>query len=187
MLIVVMRTMVVALCCFCMIALQSFLSSPAIKPTPYLSNGVTVEGSPAGQPDLINLNQLYQRIEFGRDTTFIVNFWATWCAPCLEELPYFEKLAEQYKHEKLKVLLISVDFKSKLKTSVLSYVKKKKIKNQVFLLDEPDQQVYINRVDSSWSGAIPATLMIKNKTRKFFEQEFTYSELLAEYQKIKQL
>jgi thiol-disulfide isomerase/thioredoxin len=133
---------------------------------------------------LLNVDQLYQRIENGKDTAFVINFWATWCAPCLKELPNFEKLQLENKNDQLKVLLISVDFKSKLKSAVLPYIKRNAIKNEVFLLDESDQQVYINRVDSAWSGALPATLMIRKGKRKFFERDFEYPELLNEYQKI---
>ncbi|MDF2191316.1 TlpA disulfide reductase family protein [Paraflavitalea sp. CAU 1676] len=137
------------------------------------------------QVSLVTLDQVCQRIQLGKDTTYVINFWATWCSPCVEELPFFEKLAVQYKSQKLKVLLISVDFKSKLKTSVVPFVKKHGLKNQIFVLNEQDQQEYINRIDSTWSGALPATLIIKNQTRKFFEKEFTYSELVEEYQKVK--
>lgn len=141
----------------------------------------------AGQKvTLLSLDQLYQRIEEGKDTTFVINFWATWCAPCVKEIPCFEKLQTAYKSDQLKVLLISLDFKSKMKSTVLPYVKRKKIKNEVFLLNENDQQVYINRIDSAWSGALPATLMIRKNSRKFFEKDFEYAELLKEYQNIKQ-
>ena len=133
---------------------------------------------------LINLDKLDQRIKEGKDTTFVINFWATWCAPCLKELPNFERLQETYKSEALKVLLISVDFKSKMKSAVLPFVKRKNIKNEVFLLDENDQQIYIDRIDSSWSGALPATLIIKKNKRNFFEKDFEYAELLNEYQNI---
>ena len=131
------------------------------------------------------MDQVYQRIQHGKDTTYVINFWATWCAPCVEELPFFDRLAAQYKSQKLKILLISVDFKSKLNTSVVPFVKKNALKSQVFVLNEQDQQAYIDRIDPTWSGALPATLIIKNQTRKFFEKEFTYSELVEEYQKVK--
>ena len=134
--------------------------------------------------NLLNLDQLDQRIKEGRDTTFIINFWATWCAPCVKELPYFEKLQETHKKGPLKVLLISLDFKSKIKSAVLPFIKRNNIKNEVYLLDENDQQIYINRVDSSWSGALPATLIIKKNKRNFFEKDFEYAELLSEYQNI---
>lgn len=133
------------------------------------------------QVRLININELNERIEKAKDTAFIINFWATWCAPCVEELPNFEKLRQKYKDDKLRILLVSVDFKSQQNTGVLRFIKKRKIRNEVFLLNEPDQQAYINRIDTGWSGSIPATLFIKNGTRKFVEKELTYIELLTEY------
>ena len=133
------------------------------------------------QVRIIDIDQLNQRIENGKDTTFIINFWATWCAPCVKELPNFEKLNKEYKADKLKILLVSVDFKSKLQSTVTPFIIKRKIRSEVFLLNETDQQEYIDRIDPGWSGSIPATLFIKNGKRKLIEKEFTYTQLLSEY------
>jgi len=133
---------------------------------------------------LININQLNERIKNGKDSTYVVNFWATWCAPCIKELPHFEKLGAEYKSEKLAVLLVSLDFKSKLTSNVIPFVKRKNLKNEVFLLNESNPQEFIDRIDPSWSGSIPATLFIKNDKRKFVESEFTYEQLLTEYKKL---
>jgi thiol-disulfide isomerase/thioredoxin len=137
------------------------------------------------QVDLITVDKLNERLEKGRDTTFVVNFWATWCAPCIKELPHFEKLQQDKKSEKLKVLLVSVDFKSRLEKSVIPFVKKRGLKNEVYLLDETDQQVYIDKIDKTWSGAIPATLFVNGPNRKFMEREFTFPSLLTEYENLK--
>ena len=67
---------------------------------------------------------------------------------------------------------------------MIPFVKRKKLKNQVFLLDESSPQEYIDRIDQSWSGSIPATLFIKKEKRKFIEKEFTYEQLLTEYKKL---
>lgn len=133
---------------------------------------------------LLNIDQLNERIEKGKDSIYVVNFWATWCAPCIKELPHFEKLNAAFKSDKLAVLLVSVDFKSKLNSAVIPFVKRKNIKSQVFLLNESDPQQYIDRIDKSWSGSIPATLFIKGDKRKFIESEFTYEQLLTEYKKL---
>ena len=135
--------------------------------------------------ELLSVDRLNERIQQGKDTTYIVNFWATWCAPCIKELPHFEKLQQEKRREKLKVLLVSLDIKSRLKKSVVPFVKKRELKNEVFLLDETDEQVFIDRIDKSWSGAIPATLFVKGKKRKFLEKEFSYPSLLTEYQRFK--
>lgn len=133
---------------------------------------------------LLNIDQLNERIKNGKDSTYVVNFWATWCAPCIKELPHFEKLNAEHKSEKLAVLLVSLDFKSKLASNVVPFVKRKKLKNEVFLLNESSPQEFIDRIDPNWSGSIPATLFIKNDKRKFVESEFTYEQLLTEYKKL---
>lgn len=137
------------------------------------------------QVRLLNIKQLNERIKQGKDSTYVVNFWATWCAPCIKELPHFERLNAEYKSDKVVVLLVSVDFKSKLTTAVVPFVSRKKIESEVFLLNESSPQEYIDRIDPSWSGSIPATLFVRNGKRKFKESEFTYEQLITEYKNFK--
>ncbi|QPH40047.1 TlpA disulfide reductase family protein [Pedobacter endophyticus] len=129
------------------------------------------------QVKLLKLDDLNQRIANGKDTTYVINFWATWCSPCVAELPHFEKLRAENIKKPVKVLLVSLDFKSKLQKQVVPFVSANKIKAEVFLLDEPDQQQYIERIDKKWSGAIPATLFVNKQVRRFYEKEFTETEL----------
>ena len=129
------------------------------------------------QVKLLTLDELDNRFAKGKDTTYIVNFWATWCSPCVAELPNFEKLRLANLKKPVKVLLVSLDFKSKLQKEVTPFVKSNKINAEVFLLNEPDQQQYIERIDKKWSGAIPATLFVNKKIRRFYEREFTETEL----------
>ena len=129
------------------------------------------------QVKLLKLDNLDQRIAKGKDTTYVINFWATWCAPCVAELPNFEKLHLSNLKKPVKVLLVSLDFKSKLQKEVIPFVQHNKINAEVFLLNEADQQQCIERIDKKWSGAIPATLFVNKKTRRFYEKEFTETEL----------
>ena len=139
------------------------------------------------QVKLLTLKELDARVAKGKDTTYVVNFWATWCGPCVEELPNFEKLQKDSMAKPIKVLLVSLDFKSKLQSQVIPFVSKNKLQSEVFVINEPDQQAFIEKVDKKWSGAIPATLFVnkdKNK-RAFFEKEFTYQELITTLENLK--
>lgn len=132
-----------------------------------------------GQVKLLSYDQLQQRVEKGKDTTYVVNFWATWCGPCVEELPYFEKLQKENINKPVKVILMSLDYKSKLKSEVIPFVKKHKLKTEVYVTNTPDLQTFIDQVDKSWSGALPGTLFIntEKKVRNFYEKTFTYEGL----------
>ena len=133
--------------------------------------------SSSAQVKLLTLDDLDKRIANGRDTTYVINFWATWCSPCVAELPHFENLRKATLGKPVKVLLVSLDFKSKLNKEVIPFVKKNNIQAEVFLLNEPDQQAYIERIDKKWSGAIPATLFVNKTSKQFYEKEFTEQEL----------
>jgi thiol-disulfide isomerase/thioredoxin len=114
------------------------------------------------------------------DTTYIVNFWATWCKPCVKELPYFEKIKEEYASQKVKVVLVSLDFPDRLEKQVIPFIKKYNLKSEIVLLDDPDANSWIPKVSEEWSGAIPATIIYNQKNRKFNEGSFTYEELETE-------
>lgn len=113
------------------------------------------------------------------DTLLIVNFWATWCKPCVAELPYFEKIQQEYAHQKVKVILMSLDYPDVLKSRVNPFIQKKKIKSEVWLMHESNPNDWIDSVDSGWSGAIPATLIVKPNGvyAGFYEAPLDYLEL----------
>lgn len=132
---------------------------------------------------IVDYDGLKPLLEKQNDTTYVVNFWATWCVPCIKELPYFEKLNANYADQKVKVVLVSLDFPDKLEKQVIPYVKKN-LKSEVWLLDDADANGWIPKVDANWSGAIPATIIYKNDKRLFFERSFTFEELEKEVKSI---
>lgn len=111
---------------------------------------------------------------------YVVNFWATWCKPCIKELPYFETIAAKYADQNVEVLLVSIDFPKLLEKQVIPFIEKNQIKSPVVLLDDTGANEWIPKVDESWSGAIPATVIYKGDEREFYEQSFTLEELEQE-------
>ncbi len=131
--------------------------------------------------DFSGLEPLFHKDD---EKTYVINFWATWCLPCVKELPYFEYLNQEYKNKNVEVVLVSLDFPNQKEKRLIPYINKKKLQSKVIHLDDANEQVWIEKVDENWSGAIPATLIYNKKKRKFFEQSFTYGDLEYELKQI---
>ena len=128
---------------------------------------------------LSKIDPLLKRIENGGDTTFVVNFWATWCGPCVGELHYFTELDSAYRGKNIKVILVSLDFKKDISTKLIPFIEKRNIKTEVIFLDEVNDNEWIPKADKNWQGNIPATLIRnpKKNYRRFLPRETTYREL----------
>jgi thiol-disulfide isomerase/thioredoxin len=131
----------------------------------------------------LTFDELNQLIRSGEGAPIkVINFWATWCKPCIEELPYFEKLQETYQSKDVEVLLVSLDFSA---DKASAYKTKKNIQSEVVFLDETDHNKWIDKISPQWSGAIPATLIIDTNTgqEQFFEKKFEEKELFSTIEK----
>lgn len=122
------------------------------------------------------VNNLLNRIN-NNDTTYIINFWATWCKPCVQELPAFDSLLNITKNSTIKIILVSLDFAEDIKTKVNPFLQKNNIKCQVVLLDEVNGNDYINQISKKWTGAIPATLIKNKRNANFVESKINFEEL----------
>ena len=133
----------------------------------------------AQQPEIIKLADLQRIFNSNNDTTYVLNFWATWCVPCVKEFPSFQKLAKVHKDEKVKVVMVSLDFKKDFDKTLVLFIKKHPIDGSVYLLDEPDYNSWINKVNPDWEGEIPVTFIFNNqrKIRAFFPHDFTSESL----------
>lgn len=109
----------------------------------------------------------------------IINFWATWCAPCIKELPHFEEVRREYADRGVEVTLVSLDMPSMWEKRLPAFIEKRGIESPVVVLDDPRQNDWIPRVSKEWSGAIPATLIYSADRREFYEQQFDGPQLEA--------
>ncbi|CAG2532499.1 Thiol-disulfide isomerase or thioredoxin [Maribacter dokdonensis] len=100
----------------------------------------------------------------------IVNFWAMWCAPCIKELPILKELEKN--NPNVEITLVSLDFPEDIETRLKPFLERKGITSKVVLLDDPDQNSWINKIDPNWSGAIPFTIIFNNENRTFHERAF---------------
>jgi len=119
------------------------------------------------------------------DSVLVVNFWATFCKPCIEEIPYLENISQKYKDQKVKVLLVSLDLKDFFPSKIESFVKNNNYSSQVIWLNENNADYFCPKIDKSWSGAIPSTVIINTKTgyKKFFEEQMKPEQFEMELRK----
>lgn len=113
------------------------------------------------------------------DTVYVINFWATWCAPCVKELPDFERINQKYHKQKFRMVLVSLDFNRQKESRLIPFVQQHKLKAQVIHLNAPDANAWIAKVNPDWSGSIPATLIYKGDRAIFREGSYSFSELDA--------
>jgi len=126
---------------------------------------------------VIKLPELQQMMNEGQKVK-VINFWATWCAPCVKEMPLLERLNRDNKN--VKVILVSLDFDlDHDQSKITNFVARKKLQSEVVILDESDPSSWIEKIDKTWSGALPATLIMNpaNGKRKLVQGELKNDDL----------
>lgn len=129
--------------------------------------------------EYIKIPELEKILKNPENKLFVVNFWATWCAPCVSEIPNFEKAAKDYDPARVRFILVSLDFPSQIEKQLIPFLKKNKITLDIAVMTDIDYNGWIDKVDPAWQGDIPATLFFNNskKTRYFHTGEVTEPEL----------
>ncbi|MEQ9468876.1 MAG: TlpA disulfide reductase family protein [Ekhidna sp.] len=129
----------------------------------------------AQEVEVVKFADLQKKMLNTEASLTVFNFWATWCGPCIKELPHFDALESE--NSDIKVYLVSIDFQSELE-KVKSFVAKKSLNSDVLFLDEKDPDDYMGKVSPEWTGAIPATLFVTDLGKTYFhEKAFTKEEL----------
>jgi thiol-disulfide isomerase/thioredoxin len=122
-------------------------------------------------------------LETQNDSVFVINLWATWCVPCVEELPEFIKLDHDYRNTPVKVVLVSLDMRTKIASSLIPFLEKRNITTRIVVLSDPDMNRWIPLIDKNWEGTIPATLIYSKNKRQFYPHPLTFDELETEVKK----
>ena len=154
------------------------------------SQGQNTKKNMSGELSGINDNQKVTVVNFTKLETiinkkdnklYVINFWATWCSPCVMELPDFMEVNKIYHNNpKFKMILVSLDLAKEAETIVQPFLVKNKMNVEVYLLDDNKRMnQWIPAIDSKWSGAIPATVFYRNGIKlDFKESKMEKNELI---------
>lgn len=118
------------------------------------------------------------RTHASKDTLYVINFWATWCAPCVQELPEFNALQKRYANAPVKVVLVSLDFKENY-PKLPTFLQRKKITPEVVWLTDTNPNEFIPKIDNRWEGSIPATIIVApgKQQKQFIEGQVTEKQV----------
>ena len=130
--------------------------------------------------EIHDYNGLEPYLNMKDDKIYVINFWATWCAPCVKELPHFEELKKNYNNGNVEVILVSLDFPNQYDKKLKPFIKKYDLKSKILVLDDVDQNTWIPKINENWDGAIPVTIIYNKDKREFYDKKFTYEELETE-------
>ena len=133
--------------------------------------------------ELVTMDELAEILNNTGDELIVCNFWATWCKPCIEEMPYFDKLQDEFKEDEVRVIFVSID-DMKQANKVKTFVRQTQVRSQVMQLNEDKKvlKLWFSKIQSSWTGDIPATLFVRTDgdIKTFYTGSFeTYEELRA--------
>jgi len=106
------------------------------------------------------------------DSVYVINFFATFCKPCVAEIPYLQTIAKKYEGQKVKLILISLDLPTYYPGLIDKFAKNNNINADIAWLNESNADYFCNKIDKKWSGSIPATLFVnaKSGSKAFFEE-----------------
>lgn len=122
----------------------------------FTSNTLSFDFPPPHTTRIVSQKEIENLLKTHRSELLIVNFWATWCGPCVKELPAFVKISHDYKEADVRVVGISIDFKSQVQEQVIPFLKEKKIPYSNIVFYGPSEDL-INFFSDEWKGDIPAT------------------------------
>lgn len=116
------------------------------------------------------------------DHPLVISFWATWCAPCVEEIPWLQEGVAKFADQKVELVLVSLDFPKDYPKSIDAFIKKKNFRATFYWLDETNADYFCPKIHPRWEGGIPATLFVNNKTgyRRFFDRALTDRQVVPE-------
>ncbi|HTR29458.1 MAG TPA: TlpA disulfide reductase family protein [Puia sp.] len=120
------------------------------------------------------------------DHPLIVNFWATFCVPCNKEIPYFQSTVARYKDRGVELILVSLDLPDYYPARIGEFARRQGYTARLMWLNETDADYFCPKVDPHWSGGIPSSLFIDNKThyRRFFDRQLTEPQVELEIKKM---
>jgi thiol-disulfide isomerase/thioredoxin len=147
-----------------------------------LGAGLTARGQEVRKIKITDLENMITR----SDHPLIVNFWATFCGPCVKEIPYFQTTVAKYRSDNVELVLVSLDLPDYYPAKIAGFARGQGYTSRIVWLDETNADYFCPKVDPKWTGGIPSSLFIDNKNhyRRFFDRQLTEPQVDLEIRRM---
>ena len=144
-------------------------------PVPPVGTIIAPASSPKRYAAYPEIDPLFRQ---DNDTTYVINFWATWCRPCLEELPVLQQLQEESEGRPLRVVLVSLDTEDGAIDRIPGFLAKQGIELPTVVLTD-ESASWKRELDEKWDGSLPTTVIYRGGLRYVYRRPFMGREDLA--------
>ncbi|NJC26312.1 TlpA family protein disulfide reductase [Neolewinella antarctica] len=155
----------------CTCDFDSYRSQKTVGPLPALGTAVI----PVRYAEFNDLAPLFHQ---DSDTTYLINFWATWCQPCREEIRLLEELAKEEHAKPMEIVLVSLDQKEAAIESIPAFLEANGPNLRSVILTDTSDAVWGPTIDRVWSGSLPTTIIYRGELRYVYRRAFnTFADL----------
>jgi thiol-disulfide isomerase/thioredoxin len=125
-------------------------------------------------PRLVDASDVKEIVASHEGEVVLLNFWATWCPPCVREFPELVEVEKEYRGRGVAVISVSIDFPEKLEKELLPFLEEHQPDFEVYLKKDGDVTVFTRTIDPEWKGTLPATFFYDRQGRSSVKR---YSEM----------
>ena len=109
---------------------------------------------------LISASQFSALLDDARGDVILVNLWATWCAPCLREIPELLRLRENYLDKGFRLIAVSMDDPQDLESHVIPFLEQRFPDWDTFQSAEAEMDRFVSVIDPAWNEVLPTSYLI---------------------------
>ena len=146
-----------------------WLTSPILAAV--LAVSISGANEPVNEaPQLVDASEIQDLVRRQSGRVVLLNFWATWCPPCLAEFPEIVALERAHRDRGLTVISVSADSPGRVESDLLPFLEKHPSDFPIYVMQTDDVDAFMHRIDPEWNGTIPTTFFFDRRGNVAFKR-----------------
>lgn len=121
-------------------------------------------------PTMVDAPAIQELVRAQQGRVVLLNFWATWCPPCLVEFPEIVALEKEFRSRGLTVISVSADSPKRVESDLIPFLEKHPPSFPIYVMQTDDVDAFMHRIDPEWDGTLPTTFFIDRQGKIVFKR-----------------